>query len=76
MQDGRNWARIEADHHTHAVLERGEGDAFDSLFIAGPQVLASGPKDMRMYYHTFDQAAKKYCIGLARSEDGFRCSFS
>jgi hypothetical protein len=72
MQDGRNWARIEADHHTHALFDRGEPGEWDSLFVGGPQVVAVGPKDMRMYYHSFDTSNMRYTIGLATSEDGFR----
>ena len=37
-QDGRNWARIEADHHSGALLDIGEEGSFDDLFIATPQV--------------------------------------
>lgn len=74
VQDGRNWARIEADHHTHALFDRGEDGDWDALFAAGPQVVAAGPKDMLMFYHSFDAAACEYAIGLATSEDGFRCA--
>jgi hypothetical protein len=73
MQDGRNWARIEAEHHTHAIFDCGDEGEWDSLFIASPQVLAAGPKDMRLYYHAFDVSQQKFRIGLATSEDGFRC---
>ena len=76
MQDGRNWARIEADHHTHALFDRGEEGEWDSLFAAGPQVVAAGPKDMRLYYHSFDASQGRYRIGLATSEDGFTCASS
>lgn len=38
MQDGRNWARIEADHHTGALFDvGGEGEA-DQLCVRSPQV--------------------------------------
>ena len=42
-QDARNWARIEAGHHTGALFEAGEGPAgaWDAAFIAGPQVSRS-----------------------------------
>ncbi len=37
-QDGRNWARIEADHHTGALFAvGGEGEA-DQLCVRSPQV--------------------------------------
>ena len=38
LQDGRNWARIEADHHTGALFDVGAAGDWDELFIAGPQV--------------------------------------
>ena len=37
-QDGRNWARIEAEHHTGAVLDAGEPGAWDAAFVGAPQV--------------------------------------
>lgn len=40
-QDGLNWARIEGEHHTGAILDVGEAGEWDELFIANPQ--ASGP---------------------------------
>ena len=36
-QDGTNWARIEGEHHTSAVLETGEEGEWDQLYIATPQ---------------------------------------
>jgi hypothetical protein len=72
LQDGRNWARIEGDHHTWALFDVGAPGSWDSLFIGHPQVLAAGPKDMRMYYHSYDAAQGKYVIGWASSPDGFR----
>ena len=36
-QDGRNWARIEADHHSGALFDVGEDGAWDALFIGAPQ---------------------------------------
>ena len=71
-QDGRNFARIEGEHHTGALFDVGEPGEFDELFIASPQVVAAGPKDMRMYYHTFDLRKNKYVVGLATSADGFK----
>jgi hypothetical protein len=35
------------------------------------QVLALGPQDMRMYYHTFNSTAKQWVVGVATSKDGF-----
>ena len=40
-QDGLNWARIEGEHHTGAILDVGEAGEWDELFIANPQ--ARGP---------------------------------
>lgn len=71
-QDGRNFARIEGDHHTGALFDVGEDGEWDSLFIGAPQVVAAGPRDMRMYYHSYDAARKKYVVGLATSPDGFK----
>eukprot|EP00892_Ulva_mutabilis_P004235 jgi/Ulvmu1/2183/UM013_0028.1 len=71
-QDGRNWARIEADHHTHALFDRGEEGEWDALFVGAPQVLAAGPKDMRLWYHSYDAQQQRFRVGLATSEDGFK----
>jgi predicted GH43/DUF377 family glycosyl hydrolase len=71
-QDGRNFARIEGEHHTGALFDVGEAGDFDELFIAAPQVVAAGPKDMRMYYHSFDKRRNRYVVGLATSTDGFK----
>ena len=35
------------------------------------QVLAVGPNDMRMYYHSFDATKQKWVVGVATSKDGF-----
>jgi hypothetical protein len=71
-QDGRNFARIEADHHTGALFDVGASGEWDALFIGAPQVVNSGTKDMRMYYHSYDEMKKKYVVGLATSPDGFK----
>ena len=71
-QDGRNFARIEGEHHTGALFDVGGPGEWDELFIGSPQVVAAGPKDMRMYYHSFDQSKNSYVVGLATSPDGFR----
>lgn len=36
------------------------------------QVVAAGPNDMRMFYHSFSQQQQRYVVGLATSKDGFR----
>lgn len=71
-QDGRNWARIEAEHHTGALFDVGEIGEWDELFVAAPQVVTAGPRDLRMYYHSYDAEKKKYRVGLATSLDGFK----
>lgn len=38
LQDGRNWARIEADHHTWALFDVGEAGQWDAAYIGHPQV--------------------------------------
>ena len=73
-QDGRHWARIEADHHSGALLDAGGAGAWDAAFVAAPQVVAAGPRDMRMYYHSFDERARRWTVGVSRSEDGLRWS--
>ena len=45
-QDGRNWARIEADHHTGALFDVGEPGEWDELFIGTPQVRQALPGSM------------------------------
>jgi hypothetical protein len=37
-QDGKNWARIEGEHHTGALFDVGQDAEWDELFIGGPQV--------------------------------------
>lgn len=37
-QDGKNWARIEGDHHSGALFDVGEEGEWDALFIGCPQV--------------------------------------
>lgn len=71
-QDGRNFARIEGEHHTGALFDVGAPGEWDELFIGSPQVVAAGPKDMRMYYHSFDQKKNAYVVGVATSVDGFK----
>jgi hypothetical protein len=38
-QDGRNWARIEANHHTGALFDVGEEGEWDEVLNGAPQVL-------------------------------------
>lgn len=71
-QDGVNWARIEAGHHSGALFDTGEAAEFDELGIASPQVVPLSQEDLRMYYHTFDAKKGKFVVGLARSRDGMQ----
>ncbi|KAI3438045.1 hypothetical protein D9Q98_000488 [Chlorella vulgaris] len=71
-QDGRNWARIESEHHTGALFDVGQEGEWDELFIGGPQVVAAGPRDMRMFYHSYSRTTQRYVVGLATSPDGFK----
>ncbi|KXZ52088.1 hypothetical protein GPECTOR_10g1111 [Gonium pectorale] len=71
-QDGKNWARIEADHHTGALFDVGKEGEPDSLFVRSPQVLAVGPRDMRMYYTSWDVNRRRFVVLLATSPDGFK----
>lgn len=71
-QDGRNWARIEGDHHSGALFDVGSNGEWDSLFIASPHVVFHAAGDLRMYYHSFDLQEKKFSIGIARSRDGIK----
>jgi hypothetical protein len=71
-QDGRNWARIEGQHHSGALIDVGQEKDWDSLFISSPQVVYHGNGDLRMYYHSFDKEKGEFCIGIARSRDGIK----
>lgn len=42
-QDGRNWARLEAEHHTAAVLDAGGAGDWDEAFIGSPQAGSRPP---------------------------------
>ena len=39
-QDGRNWARIEANHHTGALFDAGEEGEWDEVLNGAPQVMS------------------------------------
>mmetsp|Transcript_28728 Transcript_28728/g.73066 ORF Transcript_28728/g.73066 Transcript_28728/m.73066 type:complete len:445 (-) Transcript_28728:259-1593(-) len=71
-QDGRNWARIEGDHHTWSLFDVGQPGEWDELFVAHPQVMSVGPRDMRMFYHSWEPRQGRYLVGVATSPDGFR----
>jgi hypothetical protein len=46
-QDGKNWARIEAEHHTGALFDVGAEGEWDQLFVGGPQVGRSASRPGR-----------------------------
>lgn len=71
-QDGRNWARIEADHHTGALFDVGASGEHDELHVNSTQVLAVGPRDMRMYYTCWEPRLLRYVVSMAVSPDGFK----
>eukprot|EP00897_Mesotaenium_endlicherianum_P010420 jgi/Mesen1/9406/ME000614S08665 len=70
--DGRNWARIEGDHHSGALFDVGHEGEWDSTFIAAPQVVFHEAGDIRMYYHSLCPKTGKFVVGYARSRDGLK----
>ncbi|CAI5478509.1 unnamed protein product [Closterium sp. Yama58-4] len=80
--DGRNWARIEGDHHSGAALDVGAEGEWDELFHGAPQIVFHEPGDIRLFYHSLDRSAKggktgetkegKFRVGFARSRDGLK----
>lgn len=58
-QDGLNWARIEGEHHTGAVLDVGEEGEWDELFITNPQASLSPSS-----YDSFQHAGNADCHGF------------
>ncbi|GAQ79745.1 hypothetical protein KFL_000370190 [Klebsormidium nitens] len=71
-QDGKNWARIEGEHHSGALFDVGEEGEWDALFVGCPQVVFYVPQDLRMFYHSLDTNSNTFSIGLARSREGVR----
>ena len=35
-------------------------------------MIAAGPKDMRLFYHSFDATRGRFVVGVALSPDGFK----
>ncbi len=35
-------------------------------------MIAVGPKDMRLFYHSWDATKGRFVVGMAASPDGFR----
>ena len=71
-QDGRNWARVEGDHHTGALFDVGAAGEWDERCVRDPKVLLAGPGDIRVYYTSIDAKTGARSIGLARTKDGFQ----
>ncbi|CAG9462135.1 unnamed protein product [Pedinophyceae sp. YPF-701] len=70
-QDGRNWARIEGEHHSGAIFDAGDAGEWDELFVRGAQMFNAGPRDMRLFYAAADPATGRSRIGVATSPTGF-----
>lgn len=60
------FARHIASRHIQRMLTM-SSDAWVAM-----QVVAAGPRDMRMYYYSYDADQQRYVVGLATSPDGFR----
>ena len=63
-QDGRNWARIESEHHTGALFDVGEAGEWDELFIGTPQVWL-GFKELAMALDLWLPALKADMLTLS-----------
>lgn len=78
-KDGEHFTRIEGDHPSGAVLQRGEPGSFDELFVAGPCVIRPR-KPLRggwkyvMHYFTLDERSGRFAVGRALSKDGLTFS--
>ena len=70
-QDGRNWARVEGEHHTGALFDVGEEEAWDASGVRDPKVLLAGPNDIRVYYGSVDAKTGRSSVGAATTRDGF-----
>eukprot|EP00271_Cylindrocystis_brebissonii_P005963 TRINITY_DN1842_c0_g2_i1.p1 TRINITY_DN1842_c0_g2~~TRINITY_DN1842_c0_g2_i1.p1 ORF type:complete len:310 (-),score=28.64 TRINITY_DN1842_c0_g2_i1:362-1231(-) len=77
--DGKNWARIEGDHHSGALFDVGEVGDWDEMFVGSPQVIFHAPGDLRMYYNSIALSnasgsghETRFVVGMARSRDGFK----
>ena len=70
-QDGRNWARVEGEHHTGALFDVGEPNEWDASGVRDPKVLLAGPNDIRVYYGSVDAETGRSSVGVATTRDGF-----
>ncbi len=66
----RNWARVEGEHHTGALLGLGAAGAWDAAGCARARALVAAQRDLRMFYASPDGTTGAWAIGLARSADG------
>jgi hypothetical protein len=66
----RNWARIEGEHHTGALLTGGPLGSWDAAGASHARALVAAPRDLRMFYASPDAASGAWAIGAARSADG------
>ncbi len=46
-QDGRNWARIEGEHHSGALFDAGDGGEWDAAFVGAPMVRKTGVSSLK-----------------------------
>lgn len=49
-QDGRNWARIEGDHHTGALFDVGEAGQWDEMYVGHPMVGSRYLSPVHLWY--------------------------
>eukprot|EP00850_Spirogloea_muscicola_P013411 SM000091S24569 [mRNA] locus=s91:24539:26410:- [translate_table: standard] len=68
--DGRNWARIEGEHHSGALFDVGQKGEWDCFTIQDPHVVYHEAGDIRMYYTSLDPGTGIFSAGFARSSDG------
>jgi hypothetical protein len=66
----RNWARIEGEHHTGALLTGGPLGSWDAAGASHARALVAAARDLRMFYSSPDAASGAWAIGAARSADG------
>lgn len=70
-KDGEHFTRIEGEYPSGAVLE---GDGFDALFVAAPDVIVvrkGRSVQYVMHYFTYLNEEGRFALGRAVSNDGF-----
>lgn len=68
-QDGAHWSRVEGPNPFCSILEPGKPGDFDGQSVGWPCVIEV-ESEYRMYYHSYNALARKYCVGLAVARDG------